>query len=176
MGLLSTIVCFGARERLGTSGMLPRDVQVRDVMTVAPETVSLDAPLTAAARLMAEKDIGDVIVIEPGTERVAGIVTDRDIAIRAVAQRRDPDTTTVEEIFSRDLVAAAPRRSRPTRHRSDGGPEGAAAARGRGRPCGRDRVARRSRGRDERRIGARRDQRRRPGSLSRTSCSLSCSS
>ena len=69
---------------------------------------SLDAPLTAAARLMAEKDIGDVIVIEPGTERVAGIVTDRDIAVRAVAEGRNPDTTTVEEIFSRDLVAAAP--------------------------------------------------------------------
>jgi len=77
-------------------------------MTAAPETVTLDAPLTAAARLMAEKDIGDVIVIEPGTERVAGIVTDRDIAVRAVAEGRNPDTTTVEEIFSRDLVAAAP--------------------------------------------------------------------
>jgi CBS domain-containing protein len=131
MGLLSTIVSFGAGYTLGaktgtapmrrlqsgvarwggrsgTSRVLPRDVQVRDVMTAAPETVTLDTPLTAAARLMAEKDIGDVIVIEPGTERVAGIVTDRDIAIRAVAEGRNPDTTTVEEIFSRDLVAADP--------------------------------------------------------------------
>ena len=106
MGLLSSIARWGSWSR--TSGVLTRDVQVRDVMTAAPETVTLDAPLTAAARLMAEKDIGDVIVIEPGTERVAGIVTDRDIAIRAIAQGRDPDTTTVEEIFSRDLVAAAP--------------------------------------------------------------------
>ena len=141
MGLLSTIVSFGAGYTLGAktgtapmqrlqSGVarwggwarasdgLPRDVQVRDVMTPAPETVTLDAPLTAAARLMAEKDIGDVIVVEPGTERVAGIVTDnerlvgmisdRDIAIRAVAEGRNPETTTVEEIFSRDLVAAGP--------------------------------------------------------------------
>ena len=131
MGLLSTIVSFGAGYTLGAktgaapmqrlqSGVarwggwargsdgLPRDVQVRDVMTPAPETVTLDASLTAAARLMAEKDIGDVIVVEPGTERVAGIVTDRDIAIRAVAEGRNPDTTTVEEIFSRDLVAADP--------------------------------------------------------------------
>ena len=106
MGLLSSIARWGSWSR--TSGVLTRDVQVRDVMTAAPETVTLDAPLTAAARLMAEKDIGDVIVIEPGTERVAGIVTDRDIAIRAVAQGRNPDTTTVEEIFSRDLVAADP--------------------------------------------------------------------
>ncbi len=131
MGVLSTIVSFGVGYTLGaktgsapirrlrrgvarwggrseTSGVRPRDVQVRDVMTAAPETVTLDAPLTAAARLMAEKDIGDVIVIEPGTERVAGIVTDRDIAIRAVAEGRDPGATTVEEIFSRDLVAASP--------------------------------------------------------------------
>ena len=131
MGLLSTIVSFSAgyalaaktgaapirRVRSGSarwggrsvsSGALPRDVQVRDVMTAAPETVTLDATLTAAARLMAEKDIGDVIVVEPGTERVAGIVTDRDIAIRAVAEGRNPETTTVEEIFSRDLVAADP--------------------------------------------------------------------
>ena len=92
----------------GTTGVLTRDVQVRDVMTAAPETVTLEASLTAAARLMAEKDIGDVIVVEPGTERVAGIVTDRDIVIRAIAEGRNPDTTTVEEIFSRDLVAAAP--------------------------------------------------------------------
>jgi CBS domain-containing protein len=77
-------------------------------MTAAPETVTLDASLTEAARLMAEKDIGGVIVVEPGTERVAGIVTDRDIAIHAIAEGRNPDTTTVEEIFSRDLVAADP--------------------------------------------------------------------
>lgn len=129
MGLLSTIVSFGAGYTLGartgaapmrrlqtgvarwggrsgTPGVLPRDVQVRDVMTAAPEMVTLDTPLVAAARLMAEKDIGDVIVVEPGTERVAGIVTDRDITIRAVAEGRNPDTTTVEEIFSRDLAAA----------------------------------------------------------------------
>jgi CBS domain-containing protein len=83
-------------------------MQVHEVMTPAPETVTLDTPLTAAARLMAASDIGDVIVTEPGTKRVAGIVTDRDIAIRAIAEERDPRTTTVEEIFSRDLVAAAP--------------------------------------------------------------------
>ena len=77
-------------------------------MTAAPETVTLDAPLTAAARLMAEKDIGDVIVIEPGTERVAGIVTDRDIAIRAVAQGRNPDTHD-----RRGDLQPGPRRRRP---------------------------------------------------------------
>jgi CBS domain-containing protein len=131
MGLLRDTVSFGAGYVLGAkTGMGPmrrmqsdglrwrrgprprrgvlRDVQVRDVMTAAPETVTLDTSLTAAARLMANNDIGDVIVTEPGTERVAGIVTDRDIAIRAVAEGRDASSTTVEEIFSRDLVAVAP--------------------------------------------------------------------
>jgi CBS domain-containing protein len=131
MGIFGNIVSFGAGYTLGatkgggpmrrlqntmmrgadrspTSRVLRRDAQVRDVMTPAPETVSLGTPLTAAARLMADQDIGDVIVIEPETERVAGIITDRDIAIRAVAEGRNPDSTTVEEIFSRDLAAVSP--------------------------------------------------------------------
>ena len=130
MGIFSTIVSFGAGYALGaktgeapirrlqntiargtdrsrTSRLLPHDAQVREVMTPAPETVSLGTSLTAAARLMADRDIGDVIVIEPETERVAGIITDRDIAIRAVAEGRNPDSTTVEEIFSRDLAAVS---------------------------------------------------------------------
>jgi len=129
MGIFGNILSFGAGYTLGaTKGGAPirrlqntmargvdgsrtvlrRDAQVRDVMTPAPETVSLGTPLTTAARLMADQDIGDVIVIEPETERVAGIITDRDIAIRAVAEGRNPDSTTVEEIFSRDLAAVSP--------------------------------------------------------------------
>jgi CBS domain-containing protein len=131
MGIFGNIVSFGAgytlgatkggapirrlqnsivrgTDRSGTSRVLPGDAQVRDVMTPAPEAVSLDTSLTTAARLMADRDIGDVIVIEPETERVAGIITDRDIAIRAVAEGRNPDSTTVEEIFSRDLAAVSP--------------------------------------------------------------------
>jgi CBS domain-containing protein len=132
MGVLGTILSFGAGYALGAkNGMEPvrrvqskvmrrfpepiRSIgdridvrQVRDVMTAAPQTVTLDASLTTAARVMADNDIGDVIVTESESEKAAGIVTDRDIAIRAVAEGRNPDTTTVEDIFSRDLVAAAP--------------------------------------------------------------------
>jgi len=131
MGIFSNIVSFGAGYTLGAktggvpiqrlrntiahgadrsraSRVLPRDAQVRDVMTPAAETVFLGTPLTAAARLMADRDIGDVIVIEPETDRVAGIITGRDIAIRGVAEGRNPDSTTVEEIFSRDLAAVSP--------------------------------------------------------------------
>ena len=56
---------------------------------------------------MADQGIGDVIVVEPGTERVVGIVTDRDIAIRALANGMGPSTK-VGEICSGDLVAVPP--------------------------------------------------------------------
>jgi CBS domain-containing protein len=98
----------GRRKQRDGFNAVSGDTRVREVMTIPPATVTLDSSLTTAACLMANEDIGDVIVTEPGTERVAGIVTDRDIAIRAVAEGRNPDATTVEEIFSRDLAAIAP--------------------------------------------------------------------
>lgn len=96
------------RERGLWNGDHPGSMQIRDLMTVAPQTVVLDTSLQAAARLMADDDIGDVLVTEQSSGRVAGIVTDRDLAIRAVAEGMDPETTTVGEIFSRDLVAVSP--------------------------------------------------------------------
>jgi CBS domain-containing protein len=130
MGILGTAISFGAGyvlgaktgkepvERIQTRLMPGRasdrnadsvDVrQVSEVMTAAPQTLPLDATVREAAKIMAESDIGDVIVIEGGSEEVAGIVTDRDIAIRAVAAGRDPDDITVGDIFSRDLAAVAP--------------------------------------------------------------------
>jgi CBS domain-containing protein len=88
---------------IGTQGSRP----VRDVMTAMPQTVSLETPISDTARMMADEGIGDVIVVEQGTGEVVGIVTDRDIAIRAVAKGMDPSTE-VGDIYSRDLVALAP--------------------------------------------------------------------
>jgi CBS domain-containing protein len=79
---------------------------VRDVMTPDPLTVPVDAPVAEAARLMRDHDIGDVLVVTD--DRVTGIVTDRDIAVRAVAESADPDTTTVGEICSSGLVTVSP--------------------------------------------------------------------
>jgi CBS domain-containing protein len=75
---------------------------VKDVMT--PQVVYLPAETTLdeAARAMREKDIGDVVVTEGAS--LAGVVTDRDIVIRAVADGRDPASTTVGDVASRDLV------------------------------------------------------------------------
>lgn len=56
--------------------------------------------------MMSEEDVGALPVAE--NDRLVGMITDRDIAIRAVAEGRNPDSTTVEEIFSRNLAAVSP--------------------------------------------------------------------
>jgi CBS domain-containing protein len=55
---------------------------------------------------MREADVGPVIVTEG--DKIAGIVTDRDVAVRAVAMDRDPKSTPVKEIISSDVVALSP--------------------------------------------------------------------
>src|ERR671929_1343938 len=68
---------------------------IREIMTADPRTVESGATVADAAREMRDGDIGDVVVVENGT--VAGIITDRDIAVRVVAEGRDPDATRVSE-------------------------------------------------------------------------------
>ena len=81
--------------------------EIRQVMTAAPDAVRRSDALEQAARLMLTSDIGNVIV-EEDDGRLAGIVTDRDIVIRAAAQGLDPTTTTVDEIFTADVTTLAP--------------------------------------------------------------------
>jgi CBS domain-containing protein len=78
------------------------DQMIKDVMS--PQVVYLPAETTLdeAARAMRERDIGDVVVTEGAS--LAGVVTDRDIVVRAVADGRDPVSTTVGDVASRDLV------------------------------------------------------------------------
>ncbi|TML95879.1 MAG: CBS domain-containing protein [Actinobacteria bacterium] len=79
---------------------------VRDVMTPGVRTVSPSQSLAEAAAVMKGEDVGSVPVVED--DRLAGIVTDRDIVIRAVAERRDPQTVKVDEVASRQLVTVEP--------------------------------------------------------------------
>ncbi len=79
---------------------------VREVMTAEPLTMEATETLTAAARQMRDADIGDVIVTAGG--EVRGIVTDRDITVRAVAEEADPRATTLDAVLTRDLVTLAP--------------------------------------------------------------------
>ena len=59
-------------------------------MTAAPQSVPPTATIAEAAGLMREHDIGDVVVIEDGTDRIIGIVTDRDVAVRGVGAATIP--------------------------------------------------------------------------------------
>ena len=68
---------------------------IREIMTADPRTVESGATVAEAAREMRDGDVGSVVVVENG--KVAGIITDRDIAVRVVAQGLDPDATRVSE-------------------------------------------------------------------------------
>jgi CBS domain-containing protein len=79
---------------------------IRHVMVPRPVIVPPHCTLTEAAQLMRDGDIGDVIVQDG--PRLAGILTDRDIVVRAVADDRAPDKVTVGEICSSDLLTVGP--------------------------------------------------------------------
>jgi CBS domain-containing protein len=78
---------------------------VRDVMTPNPRTVSADTTLDDAAREMSQDDIGAVLVKENGS---VGILTDRDIVVRAVAEHKDPSATKVRDVATRDVASLTP--------------------------------------------------------------------
>lgn len=80
---------------------------IRELMTTNPKTVKPSATVVDAARVMKQQDVGPVPVVENG-DRLAGIVTDRDIVLRVVAEGRDPQSTTVGETMSRDLATVDP--------------------------------------------------------------------
>src|SRR5829696_45076 len=73
--------------------------QVRDVMTPDPACVSTTDTADKAAQLMRDRDVGSIVVTEDGGG-VAGIVTDRDIVVRAVAEGRNPAELQVSEVAS----------------------------------------------------------------------------
>jgi CBS domain-containing protein len=79
--------------------MLVSECMSRDVRTVSP-----DQSLQEAARLMLDEDIGALVV--GSEEEVSGILTDRDIAVRAVAMGRGPDATVSEVMSGGDIVVA----------------------------------------------------------------------
>jgi CBS domain-containing protein len=79
---------------------------IRDVMTGNPTSCEPATTIVEAAKVMAEEDVGPVPVVEGG--RVVGIVTDRDLVVRVLAEGRDPNSTTIGEIASADLVTVQP--------------------------------------------------------------------
>ncbi len=80
-------------------------MQVSQIMTPDPDTARPGDTLRAVAAKMDSGDFGSVPVVEDG--RLVGVVTDRDIAVRAVAQGLGPDTA-VREVMTPDPVCVAP--------------------------------------------------------------------
>ena len=73
-------------------------MKIREIMTKQVETVSPDTSLTEAARMMRDADIGFLPVGE--SDRLVGTLTDRDIAVRAVADGKDPNSAKVRDAMS----------------------------------------------------------------------------
>lgn len=78
---------------------------VRDVMTKDVVALQGSDTLSQAARKMRDEDIGSVLVMQDGM--LCGIVTDRDLAIRAVAEGKDPNQVKLNDICSQELVTIA---------------------------------------------------------------------
>ncbi|HEY3140046.1 MAG TPA: CBS domain-containing protein [Acidimicrobiales bacterium] len=76
---------------------------LREVMTADPVGLPADATLVRAAEEMRDRDIGDVLVYDGDVVR--GLVTDRDVVVRAVASGLDPTKTTLREIVTDGVVA-----------------------------------------------------------------------
>jgi CBS domain-containing protein len=81
-------------------------MKLSTIMTGGIETIPPQASLAEAAKKMASQDIGSLpVCAEP--RRVVGIITDRDITVRAVARGMDPNQTRVEEVMTRDVLCCS---------------------------------------------------------------------
>jgi CBS domain-containing protein len=81
--------------------------KIAEVMTQRPRAVTAHTTVREAARLMDEEDVGALPVVDE-EERLIGILTDRDVAVRVVGRGLDSDTTAVGDVASRDVVALTP--------------------------------------------------------------------
>jgi CBS domain-containing protein len=77
-------------------------MQLKDVMTEKVETVRPDATLQEAAQKMKKLDVGPLPVCDG--DRIVGMLTDRDITIRAIAEGRNPTETKVREVMTPDVL------------------------------------------------------------------------
>jgi CBS domain-containing protein len=80
---------------------------IKDTMTSNPCSIDADKPVSYAAKMMRDEDVGLAPIVEG--DRLVGTLTDRDIATRVVAEGRDPESTTVREVASSDVVTVSPK-------------------------------------------------------------------
>jgi CBS domain-containing protein len=80
--------------------------KVKDVMTTRPFCVSPDTLISEVAEVMEREDIGAIPVLEG--EQLSGMITDRDIVVRAIAKGKDPRGMPVREAWTRDVITVRP--------------------------------------------------------------------
>jgi len=81
--------------------------RISEMMTSNPVAMTTDATLQAAAQAMRDRDIGDVIVTKPDGS-LCGIVTDRDIVVRGIAEGVDPGSATLDDVCKHQVVTVGP--------------------------------------------------------------------
>jgi CBS domain-containing protein len=82
-------------------------MKAKDIMTRKPKSVTPETSVREAARLMKEEDVGVLPVVDrDGSDRLIGIVTDRDIAIRHVAEGHDSSSCPVSEAMTSSVSTA----------------------------------------------------------------------
>jgi len=79
---------------------------IRDAMTENPRSIGQSASVVEAAQLMREEHIGSLPITDE--EKLVGMITDRDITTRVVAEAADPKMTPVANVYSRDLISVGP--------------------------------------------------------------------
>jgi CBS domain-containing protein len=80
---------------------------VRDAMSSRVASIEAEAPVADAAERLAEQDVGVLAICEAG-DRLSGVITDRDIVVRVIAQGLDPDELTVGECGSGEPATVSP--------------------------------------------------------------------
>jgi CBS domain-containing protein len=81
-------------------------MKIREIMSTEIKKVTPDNALIDIAAMMRDEDIGALPVVKDGELR--GIVTDRDIVVRAIAEGKEPSTTTVQEVLSEKVESVEP--------------------------------------------------------------------
>ena len=94
-------ICFCRRAHLSKVERSTA-MQLKEIMTPSVEVISPEASVREAAEKMRHLDIGPLPVCDG--DRLVGMLTDRDITVRAVADGRDPVTTLVHEVMTQDIV------------------------------------------------------------------------
>jgi CBS domain-containing protein len=89
----------GGRYRMGKN--------VHEAMTSNPCAIEADRSVAYAAKMLKQEDVGVAPIVESG--RLVGMLTDRDIVVRVVAEGKDPDSVSVRDVASSNVVSIDPR-------------------------------------------------------------------